>query len=108
MGCLSLLLAPNLAWLVVLGLPWPVGGALVYPSLSALVSRRAGAGQGEALGQLGAFDHLGRVSGPLWSGAVYGHGLAYPFVVGAALATLALALAATRLGVETAKPKRVE
>ena len=53
--------------------------------LLALVSRRADAGQGAAMGLGNTFLSLGRIIGPLWAGFIFDVGLALPYLSGAGI-----------------------
>jgi len=53
--------------------------AMLRPSVSALISRRATMGQGVAMGLNNAFMSLGRSVGPLWAGFIYDINLSYPY-----------------------------
>ena len=53
--------------------------AMLRPSVSALISRRATMGQGVAMGMNNAFMSLGRSTGPLWAGFIYDINLSYPY-----------------------------
>jgi DHA1 family multidrug resistance protein-like MFS transporter len=53
--------------------------AMLRPSVSALISRRATLGQGVAMGMNNAFMSLGRSTGPLWAGFIYDINLSYPY-----------------------------
>ena len=61
-----------------------VGTALVRPSVTALISRRATVGQGVAIGSMDSFDSLGRIAGPVLANWSY-HAIssAAPYVIGA-------------------------
>jgi len=68
------------------------GTGLARPANSALISRRAPGGQGVAIGLMDSFDSLGRIGGPVLGGSLYKIGLTLPYVSGAAMFTIALAL----------------
>jgi len=71
---------------VVMGLV-PIGTALLFPSLSALVSHQAPRSQlGQTLGVQQTFGGVARVVAPIWSTAVYQvFGITYPFVIASAV-----------------------
>ena len=78
-----------------------VGAGLAIPALTALLSRRAPAGeQGRLMGGVQAVLSLALISGPLVAGAAFDElGVPAPYFIGAALAALAVpavALAARR------------
>ncbi|MBN1259044.1 MAG: MFS transporter [Anaerolineae bacterium] len=58
---------------------------VLRPALLALISRRAGAGQGTAMGLGNTFLSLGRVIGPLWAGFIFDVNLSLPYLSGAAI-----------------------
>jgi len=70
-GLFGLALAPLQGLMVVSVLVFTVGNVLLQPSVTALVSRRATSGQGEAMGLNNSFQSLGRGLGPLWGGYAY-------------------------------------
>lgn len=47
------------------------GSVLLQPSVTALISKRARTGQGEAMGLNNSFQAIGRSIGPLWAGYAY-------------------------------------
>lgn len=65
----------------------PVGTALLFPSTTSQVSRRAAEGEtGLMLGVQQAFGGVARMVGPLWAGAAFQHlGIAVPFFIAAGL-----------------------
>jgi len=70
-----------------------LGQGLLTPTLSSAVAGRAGAKRGEWLGWQQSAGGLARVVGPVVAGALFQHvGVGAPYVVGAVLALLALAL----------------
>lgn len=90
-------LTPGLALLV-------VGQGLLIPTLTSAVAGRARReSRGTVLGFQQSAGGLARVVGPAAGGALFEHaGAAAPYVVGAALAALALSLVPTGVGVEEA------
>jgi len=69
------------------------GGSFLRPAVNSIVSKRTAAGQGATMGLLGSFESLGRIVGPIWAGAVYRLGVNLPFLTGAAITAVGLALA---------------
>jgi multidrug resistance protein len=63
----------------------PIGTALLFPTTTSLVSRRAPANQtGLVLGVQQSFGGIARMIGPLWAGAVFQHvGIRSPFWIAA-------------------------
>lgn len=83
-GFAAIIATHSLAGAIVYGGIYGVGTALVRPSVTALISRRATVGQGVAIGSMDSFDSLGRITGPVianWS--YHAVGSAAPYVVGA-------------------------
>ncbi|HYG64384.1 MAG TPA: MFS transporter [Thermoanaerobaculia bacterium] len=78
--------AGRVTLLTVVALFVPVGTALLFPSTTALVSRRSARGEtGQTLGVQQAFGGVSKMLGPLWAGVVFQIGIEYPFWVAAAL-----------------------
>jgi MFS family permease len=77
---------------------WALAAGLTFPSLASLVSQESDAeSQGSMLGGQQVVGGIARVAGPVWAGALFGAvGIRSPFVVGAALVTVA-ALVASRI-----------
>ncbi|HVR96414.1 MAG TPA: MFS transporter [Thermoanaerobaculia bacterium] len=76
----------QLAVLSLVALFVPVGTALLFPSTTALVSRRAARGEtGQTLGVQQSFGGVSRLLAPLWAGVVFEVGIRYPFWLAAAL-----------------------
>jgi MFS family permease len=77
---------------------WALAAGLTFPSLASLVSQESDAeSQGSMLGGQQVVGGIARVAGPVWAGALFGAvGIGSPFVVGAALVTVA-ALVASRI-----------
>lgn len=67
-----------------------VGNALLQPSVTALVSKRAKGGQGAAMGLNNSFQSLGRATGPLWAGVAYDIYATLSFWSGAFIQIIAL------------------
>lgn len=74
---------------------WALATGLTFPSLASLVSQETDAeSQGAMLGGQQVVGGIGRVLGPLWAGAIFeALGIGTPFLVGAALVTVAAVLA---------------
>jgi DHA1 family multidrug resistance protein-like MFS transporter len=62
-----------------------VSNAMLRPSVSALISKRATMGQGVAMGLNNASMSLGRSVGPLWAGFIYDINLVYPYWSGSVI-----------------------
>jgi MFS family permease len=78
--------AGRIAVLALVALLSPVGTALLFPSTTALVSRRSPRHEtGQVMGVQQSFGGVSRMVGPLWSGAAFQIGFAYPFWIASAL-----------------------
>jgi DHA1 family multidrug resistance protein-like MFS transporter len=96
-GFAGLALAPT-AWLyTAAALLFTSGNVLLQPSVTALISRRATAGQGAAMGLNNAFQALGRATGPLWAGIAFDLSSTLSFWTGALVQAIALVYATRRL-----------
>lgn len=83
---LPISMAARLAALAVIILLMPVGTALLFPSTTALVSRRAPRREtGQLMGVQQAFGGVSRLLGPIWSTALFDWKVAAPFWVASAL-----------------------
>lgn len=60
-----------------------VGNALLRPTVSSMISQRAGRAQGAAMGMNNAFMSLGRIAGPIWAGLALDRNLFLPYLSGA-------------------------
>jgi multidrug resistance protein len=83
---LPLSMPARLAALAFVVLLMPVGTALLFPSTTALVSRRSPRNEtGQLMGVQQAFGGVSRLLGPMWSTALFGWRVAAPFWAAAAL-----------------------
>lgn len=82
-GFLLMLTAYNLATVILMTSLFILSNAMLRPAVSSLISKRAGTGQGVAMGLNNSFMSLGRVIGPLWAGAVLDMNIKLPFITGA-------------------------
>ena len=72
----------------------PVGTAMLFPSVSALVSHRAPRSElGQTLGVQQSFGGVARVIAPLWATAVFQLGMTLPFFIASGVVALAILLA---------------
>lgn len=58
---------------------------LLRPAAFSLISKRASAGQGAAMGLSSSFMSLGRIVGPIWAGFIFDVNVNYPYLSGAAI-----------------------
>lgn len=104
-GFAGLALAPTLWLYAGAALVFTAGNVLLQPSVTALISKRASAGQGAAMGLNNSFQALGRATGPLWAGAAFDLNNTLSFWTGALVQTVAFVYALRRLpATETAAP----
>lgn len=66
--------------------------ALIGPALNAYLSRFAEGYQGTVMGMNSAANSLGRITGPLWAGAIYDINIEYPFMSGAIVLAIDLVI----------------
>mgnify|MGYP006332130485 CR=1 FL=1 len=80
------------------------GSGLVFPTVTAIVSKAAGdSEQGTVIGVLASASGLARALGPLAAGALFDWAIPAPYLMGAAMFAVCLAIVArSRAGVETA------
>jgi len=105
-GYLVLLAAYDFVTILAATAAFILSKTVLRPALLALVSRRAGVGQGTAMGLGNTFLSLGRILGPLWAGFVFDVGIALPYISGAAI--MAVGFAASLWRVEAADAKTGE
>jgi len=79
MGFALIVLADSFVGILLIMGFFVTSNAMLRPSVSALISRRASIGQGVAMGLSNAFMSLDRSVGPLWSGFIYDINLSYPY-----------------------------
>jgi len=86
-GFLSIILAYDLLSLIALTGVMALGTALLSPAISALISKRTPPDrQGSIMGLLNSFQSLGRIAGPLLSGAAFDLlGYQYPYLIAGGL-----------------------
>jgi MFS transporter, DHA1 family, tetracycline resistance protein len=98
LSLLAIPMVPTEALMYALVPFWALAAGLTFPSLASLVSQQTDRrSQGSILGGQQVVGGIGRVLGPVWAGFLFGAvGIGTPFVVGAALVTIA-ALVALRI-----------
>jgi DHA1 family multidrug resistance protein-like MFS transporter len=69
-----------------------LGNAMLRPVISSLTSKRSDIGQGTAMGFNNAFMSLGRVVGPVWAGFTFDVHYDLPYLTGAVVMLVALAI----------------
>ena len=79
-----------------------ISNAMLRPSVSALISRRATMGQGVAMGMNNAFMSLGRSVGPLWAGFIYDINLSFPYWSGSIIMLVGFVISMFKLKTEEA------
>jgi len=90
LGFAALALAPTLVLYGIAAIVFNAGNALLQPSVTSLVSKRAVAGQGETMGLNQSFQSLGRAAGPLWAGFAFDLTASLAFWTGALIQLIAL------------------
>lgn len=81
-GMLSILLAPNLFFMILTTAILNIGSSLMGPTSSSLLTRNATGGQGNTLGLWQSFASLGRIIGPVAGGLLYGVNINIPYLLG--------------------------
>ncbi|MGD8397586.1 MAG: MFS transporter, partial [Anaerolineae bacterium] len=78
-----LLLANDLATVLITTGLFTLPNALLRPAVISLTSKHAGAQQGAAMGLNNSFNSLGRVVGPVWAGFAFDVNYDLPYLSGA-------------------------
>lgn len=102
-GFVLMLLAENLAGILVTMLVFIVGNSLLRPVTSSLTSKRADVPQGVAMGLNNAFMSLGRIIGPTWAGLLFDVNMNLPYLSGAAITAIGLVITLVWLRVATSE-----
>jgi len=102
LGFLCLALANTKPLLITAAIVFNTGNVLLMPSVTALISKRARTGQGEAMGLGNSFQSLGRAVGPLWAGYAYDIYSRLSIFTGAIIQLVALVVAMRQLHEEKA------
>ncbi|MBN1146818.1 MAG: MFS transporter [Anaerolineales bacterium] len=92
-----MLLARNLAGIVLTISFFILSNALLRPSVSSLTSQRAPGGQGVAMGLNNAFMSLGRSAGPLLAGFLFDANINLPYLGGAVIMMAGFAASLVKL-----------
>ena len=100
-GFLLMLTAYNLATVILMTSLFILSNAMLRPAVSSLISKRAGTGQGVAMGLNNSFMSLGRVIGPLWAGAALDMNLKFPFITAALVMLIGFVMSLSYLSSET-------
>ena len=90
LGFLGLAVAPTLVLYGIAAIVFNAGSALLQPSVTSLISKRAVAGQGATMGLNQSFQSLGRAMGPLWAGFAFDLYAPLAFWTGALIQSIAL------------------
>lgn len=91
-GFVAMTLARGDAGVIATVLLFNFGNAMLRPAVSSLTSRRASGGQGIAMGLNNSFMSLGRIAGPLLAGALFDLNMNLPYLLGAAVMLVGLAI----------------
>ncbi len=76
--------------------------AMLTPTVSSLISKRATGGQGIAMGLNNSFMSLGRIVGPLWAGFAFDSGINLPYLTGGAVMLAGFFLSTLKLSQSSA------
>lgn len=106
-GFVIMLLAQNLAGILITLLVFVFGNSLLRPVTSSLTSKRATVPQGVAMGLNNSFMSLGRIVGPTWAGLLYDVNMNLPYLSGAAITAVGLVIAMVWLKVVTSEAEAV-
>ena len=79
--------------------------AMLTPTVSSLISKRATGGQGIAMGLSNSFMSLGRIVGPLWAGFAFDSGINLPYLTGGAVMLAGFFLSTLKLSQSSAATK---
>jgi DHA1 family multidrug resistance protein-like MFS transporter len=74
-----------------------ISHAMLTPSVSSLISKRATGGQGIAMGLNNSFMSLGRIAGPMWAGFAFDAGMNLPYLTGSVIMLVGFIVSATSL-----------
>lgn len=91
-GFLILLLATTYPGVLLATGVFILAKTLLRTVIIALASKRAGMGQGALMGLSNSFMNLGRVVGPIWAGFFFDVNASYPYLSGAAVMLVGLAI----------------
>jgi DHA1 family multidrug resistance protein-like MFS transporter len=83
-----------------------IGHAMLTPSVSSLISKRATGGQGIAMGLNNSFMSLGRIVGPVWAGFAFDSGINLPYLTGGVIMLVGFYISATKLS-QSVEPRTV-
>jgi DHA1 family multidrug resistance protein-like MFS transporter len=88
-GFLAMVLAPNLAWVLVTTGFFVLSVSMLRPGVASLTSKRTTLAQGATMGLSNAAMSLGRIVGPLWAGVAMDLDIHLPFLGGAGVMLIA-------------------
>jgi DHA1 family multidrug resistance protein-like MFS transporter len=88
-GFLAMVLAPNLAWVLVTTAFFVLSVSMLRPGVASLTSKRTTLAQGATMGLSNAAMSLGRIVGPLWAGLALDLDIHLPFLGGAGVMLIA-------------------
>ncbi|MBN2471483.1 MAG: MFS transporter [Anaerolineae bacterium] len=91
-GFLVMLLAENMAGILLTTLIFVAGNSLLRPVTSSMISKRATVPQGVAMGFNNSFMSLGRIVGPTFAGLLFDVDLHLPYLSGAAITAIGLVI----------------
>ena len=87
-GMALIVLSSHMLTLMISAAIFNIGGSLMGPSTSTLVSKNALGAQGASIGLMQSFGSLGRILGPVMGGILYGIQMNIPYITGASILLL--------------------
>ena len=87
-GMALILVSSHMLTLMISTAVFNIGGALMGPSTTTLVSKNTLGAQGASIGLLQSFGSLGRILGPVVGGILYGIHMNIPYITGAIILLL--------------------
>ncbi len=107
-GFLVMLLAENMAGVLLTVLIYVAGNSLLRPVTASLISKRATVPQGMAMGFNNSFMSLGRIIGPTFAGLLFDVDLHLPYLSGAVITAVALVVCLVWLEADTPEAAQAE
>ncbi len=96
-GLLLIWVSPDMGAMFASTAIFNIGGSLMEPSTSTLVSKNSTGGQGASIGLMQSFGSLGRILGPVVGGVLYDINMNIPYIAGAVILVLIVLLADSKI-----------
>lgn len=96
-GLLLIWVSPDMGAMFASTAIFNIGGSLMGPSASTLVSKNSTGGQGASIGLMQSFGSLGRILGPVVGGVLYDINMNIPYIAGAVILVLIVLLADSKI-----------